>query len=305
MMIMGSTVVVSKVIAGGFPVILASVLRLLLSAALQLALFFSLHRSIPRLARRDMGVLFLQALFCVALYSVCFMEGLKRTTALEASVFSSLIPAAGGLISILVFHERLNRFQYCGILAAVLGTLLINAGGAGGAELRSHLAGNVMILASAFCQAVFVTFGKLVSNGVSPLFVSGAVSLLGTAMLAVPALNEALNADFSGICPQDWWWVLYLGLIGTGVGVMLMNHGNRRLSPAAVSVFTALNPVSAILLSIIFLKEKVTGHHILGMAIIGTGIAVSLIPSRVRGGPRRGETLSRGRGRPGRTRSSS
>lgn len=153
-MIMGSTVVVSKVIAGGFPVILASVLRLLLSAALQLALFFSLHRSIPRLARRDMGVLFLQALFGVALYSVCFMEGLKRTTALEASVFSSLIPAAGGLISILVFHERLNRFQYCGILAAVLGTLLINAGGAGGAELRSHLAGNVMILASAFCQAV-------------------------------------------------------------------------------------------------------------------------------------------------------
>ena len=162
-----------------------------------------------------------------------------------------------------------------------------------------------MILASAFCQAVFVTFGKLVSSGVSPLFVSGAVSLLGTAMLAVPALNEALNADFSGICPQDWWWVLYLGLIGTGVGVMLINHGSRRLSPAAVSVFTALNPVSSILLSVIFLKEKVTGYHILGMAIIGTGIAVSLFPSRVRGGPRQGETLSRRRGRSGHPRSSS
>lgn len=284
MLLMGSSLVVSKVIAEGFPVILASALRLLLSALLQLTLFFALHRGMPRLTRRDMGVLLFQSLFGVALYSVFFMEGLKRTTALEAGIFSSLIPAAGGLVSIWVFHERPSGFQCFGILAAVSGTLLINIGSTGSPELPSHLLGNVMILASSFCQAVFVTFGKLVSPEVSPLFVSGAVSSLGAAMLALPALHEALTADFSKIHPQDWGWVLYLGLVCTGAGVMLMNHGSRRLSPLVVSIFTALNPVSAILLSVLFLKEEVTGRHIGGMAIIGAGIAVSLFRDQMNGG---------------------
>jgi len=280
MILMGSSVVVSKLITQSFPTALASELRLLLSAALQFLLLRFTGGQMEAPGRRDWAILTLQAFLGVFLYSLFFMEGLRRTTALESSILCSFIPAAGAVISVVIFREKLDRKRYVGIALTVAGTVAVNAAGGltHGADAMGHLTGNFLILLSAFCQAVFVTFGKLVSRRIHPFQIGAIVSALGAAMFLPMALNDLRAFNLQAVKWTQWGLILYIGLVCTGFGVLMMNHGSRRISPSAVSALTALNPAGAIALSCLVLREPFTLWYLVGMSVIAAGIFLVMRP---------------------------
>lgn len=282
MLILGSGTVANKIAVGAFPVFFATEGRLLLSCLLQLGLLKLIHEPFPYFSPSEKKTLFLQALLGVFLYSICFMVGLKHTSALEGGIFSSFIPAAGGILSVVLFRERLGWNQHAGILLTILGTLFINVWGVlgGGGLASSHLMGNLLILLSSFCQAVFVTFGKLLPGRIHFLALGAAVSGIGAAMFFPFALYDLMTFDFSAASPLEWGTIFYNGLACTGLGVMLMNYANRKLSAVTVSVFTSFTPVSAILLSCLVLGDKITWFHLLGGLVIFLGVGFSLLPTQ-------------------------
>ena len=280
MILMGSSVVVSKLITQSFPTALASELRLLLSAALQFILIRFTGGQVEAPSRRDWGILTLQAFLGVFLYSIFFMEGLRRTTALESSIICSFIPAAGAVISVVIFREKLDRKRYMGIALTVAGTVAANAAGGlmHGANALQHLTGNFLILLSAFCQAIFVTFGKLVCRRIHPFQIGAIVSALGAAMFLPMALNDLRGFNLQAVKWTQWGLILYIGLACTGFGVLMMNCGSRRISPSAVSALTALNPVGAIALSCLMLREPFSLWYLIGMLVIASGVFLVMRP---------------------------
>lgn len=123
MIIVGSSVVVGKLIVVSVPVFLASGLRFGIASIVLVPLLIKLE-GIPSLCRKDLFILFLQALTGVFGFSICLLYGLKFTGAAESGIITSTTPAVIGLISFIFLKEKLGRNNILGIVLAVLGIIV-------------------------------------------------------------------------------------------------------------------------------------------------------------------------------------
>ena len=71
-----------------------------------------------------------------------------------------------------------------------------------------------------------------------------------------------------------WALVLYTGVALTAFGVVLMNRGLQQVPASNASIFTALMPVSGVVLSVIFLNETFRWYHGLGMLLVLAAMAL-------------------------------
>jgi drug/metabolite transporter (DMT)-like permease len=124
MIIIGSFVVVNKVLTSTCPIFLASGIRLLIGTIILNSLVLIKEKRLPRLTKRDFIIIFTQSFIGVFLFSFFMLYGLKFPSVMESGIITSTTPAIIGLISLLFFKEKLNNNQTLGIVFAFLGTLL-------------------------------------------------------------------------------------------------------------------------------------------------------------------------------------
>ena len=70
----------------------------------------------------------------------------------------------------------------------------------------------------------------------------------------------------------DWLYMLYFGAIYTVVAYIFWFRGVKKVNGSTASVFTALIPMSATILSVICLNEKFTVSHAMGFILITASI---------------------------------
>ncbi|WP_415926509.1 EamA family transporter [Paenibacillus elgii] len=77
----------------------------------------------------------------------------------------------------------------------------------------------------------------------------------------------------------DWLLVLYTGAVITVIATILLNQGMAKISAGSSAAFTALMPLSTIVMSALFLHESFYWYHFLGIAFVFAGIAFATLPS--------------------------
>lgn len=274
MAIVGSSVVVGKIIIGGFPVFLASGLRFGLGVLILLPLLYQTENGFKPVARRDWLFLFLQAFAGVFMFSVLLLYGLKFTGAASAGIITSTTPAMVGLISFLFFKERMTWFKSAGIALSVAGILLINVfGEPTSANAGSNpLLGNLLVFAAVLGEALFIIFQKAISRAVSPLATATWVNVLGLLMFLPPALWEARSFDFSSVGWAAWLGVLYYAVALTVIAYLLWFNGTAVVPAGTAGVFSGVMPISALVLSYGLLGEPFAWVHLIGGACVLLGI---------------------------------
>ncbi|WP_431027191.1 DMT family transporter [Lysinibacillus sp. LZ02] len=278
MCIVGSSVVVGKLIVQDIPIFIACVLRFLIAAIILIPLLI-FKEGIPSLTKKEFLVLCSQAIRGVFLFNIFMLYGLKYTSAIEAGVITSTLPAVIGILSLFLLNEKLTKKKSVGIFCAMLGVLSINVLSSD-SEQMSSLGGNLLILGAVLGEALFIIFGKLSSNRVSPLTISTMVSVLGFILFLPFAIYEAKEFNFSHISLGDWVNILYFGIVVTVIAFLLMYEGLKTVSASSTGVLTSVLPVSSLILSFLILKEKLMYIHFLGMLLVMVAIfLISVEPS--------------------------
>lgn len=267
MAIVGSSVVFGKLIILSFPVFLASELRFLVSSIILILLLLLKEKQLPSIGLKDLMILFLQALTGVFLFNVLMLNGLKYTTAIEAGIITSTLPAVVALIALVLLKERLTKRKVLGIIFAVLGVLMINFIGGELGDVHSLL-GNLLIFGAVLGEALFITLGKLVSNRLSPLTISTMMSIFGLIMFFPFSIKEAKSFDFSSIGLGDWINILYFGMVVTVLAFLLMYQGLAKVSANSAGVLTSVLPLSSVILSFLILKEALLFTHLSGIVFV-------------------------------------
>ncbi len=275
MAIVGSSVVVGKLLIASFPVFLGAGLRFAIASVILIPVLFVNEKGIPSLTRTDWLFLFLQTLTGVFLFSVFLLYGLKFTTAAESGIITSTTPAVLGVISFLFLKERLTWYKGIGIALTLLGILALNlTGTATSFERGSHpLLGNFLIFGAVIGEALFTIFRKMASEKVTPLAGTTLMSILGFFMFLPFAIFEAQTFVFAHTTMTDWLNIVYYGVVVTVIAFMLWFRGLSKVPASTAAVFTGVWPVSAVLLSYIILKEPFVPSHLLGIACVLLGIS--------------------------------
>jgi len=270
MILVGGFIALNKMITTVFPIFLFSELRLGIAGIIFIMLLLWKEKKFSLPKGKDLLVLFFQSLVGVFLFSIFLLYGIRYTSAIESGIITSLTPAMVGVISYFILKEALNRFQISGIILAVAGTLSINIFGIASNATWSlySLLGNLCILFAVFGEAVFVTFGKMVSSKISPLAISTIIICMGALMFLPLAIVDAQNFSFTEVTLFEWGLVFYSSVIVTVGAVLLMTQAVKELAGGSTAIFTAFMPISAVLVSYLFLGETIKWYHILGFSFV-------------------------------------
>lgn len=273
MIIVGSSVVAGKLITQSFPVFLASELRFLVAIIIMVPLLIKLE-GFPSINKRDFLILLLQALSGVFLFSIFMLYGLTLTTAIEAGIITSTIPAVTGGLAFLYLKEKLTKSVGVGILLAVIGTLIINVFGSfSNIERGSYpIVGNLLIFGAVISEALFIIFGKFVTQRVSPLAISTIISVLGAILFLPFSLYEGYQFNFEEVSIAEWGLIFYFGIVVTVIAFILMYQGISKVPASTVGVLTGVLPISSVILSVLILGEEISFIHLIGIVIILTAI---------------------------------
>jgi len=258
MIMVGSTVVASKLIAGGLPPFTATALRFAIAFPLFLALMRFTAAAWPSPSRHDWLILLVQAAAGSVGYTTLLIAGMRMTSAADAGVIIGTLPVVSAAISIFVLGERPGRATLAAIGLAALGVLSI--------VFRADPQGPSSIFGAVICEGLFILLNKRLQVPISPLAQSAMMSGLGLAAALLPAAMEL--PGIASITAVSAGAVAYYALVPTVGGFLLWYAGTARVSGAEASLFTAFAPVSALLLAVLMLDEQVGWQQTAGVGCV-------------------------------------
>lgn len=132
--------------------------------------------------------------------------------------------------------------------------------------------GMLIGLFSAFVYAIRNVLSKQQAEKYAPSF----VMLFQTAVVAMVLLPVLFYFPLDGP-PINWFYVFLLGLLTTAIGHTLYVNGLKNFTATTAGIVSGLQPIFAILLAVIFLREIPNGRTLIGGALI---LCTVLIESR-------------------------
>jgi drug/metabolite transporter (DMT)-like permease len=279
MVTVGTTVIASKLIAAGLQPFIATALRFAVALPLFVVLMQATRTPWPRLKKREWLLLLLQAGAGSVGYTTLLISGLRYTSAANAGVVIGTLPIVSAMIAVVVLGERPQRALLVAIMLAAGGVAAITltpGDNAGGSPAASLPLGNALILGAVVCEGIFILLNKRLDTPIPPLAQSTLMTGFGL-LVSLPA--ALIEAPWRGEAPTGAITaVIYYALVPTVGGFVAWYQGAARVSGAEASLFTAVAPVSAVLLAAIVLDEAVTSGQVLGVgcvlaAVLGLGFS--------------------------------
>lgn len=231
----------------------------------------------PRLGIRSLALMTLTGV-CLAAYQPLFFLGTSRNgVAVGTVVALGSAPVLAGLVEWML-TRRLPSATWLGATAlATSGVVLLGAGGAasGGSADPLGLVGSVGAGAS---FAVFANVQRrLLDQGWDPFTVVGAMgaSSAAVAFVALPFVDISWLGS-----PRGWAMALWLGLATIAVAYVLFTWGLSGLTAATAATLTLFEPLTAGLLGIVVLGERLAPLAIAGLVVLAAGLALLAWGSR-------------------------
>ena len=266
MILVGSTVIASKVIAAGLPPFTATALRFAIALPGFLLLMKLTGTRLPAIGRGDRLLLVLQAVAGSVGYTTLLISGLRMTSAADAGVIIGTLPVVSALVSIVVLKERPGVALLLAIGLATAGVVAVAVPGEGADGGRGTWLGNALVMGAVVCESLFILLNKRLRQPLQPLALSTVMTAIGLVASIVPALFEAPWRH--GLPSGALVAVLYYALVPTVAGFVLWYAGSARTSGTEASLFTALAPISAVAMAFLLLGEPVGFSQLVGIGCV-------------------------------------
>lgn len=280
----GSNVPLGKALVADIPVYALMLLRFAMATVVLAVL--AAREPGPRLAGmkgRDLRDLLLLALLGSVGYMALSLEGVKRTSGMDAGIILATLPAVTALVGMLAGRERPSLQQGLAIALAVAGLAVINTAGA--AQGASSALGNLLVGAAVLCEASFVLVSGRMSAAYRPIRLSLGVSAAGLVLALPLGLPELVALPFGRIGMTTWAGALWYGLSASVFCTILWYRGAAHVETWLAGLATAALPVSALATSAIGLGERIDGARLAGAAlVIGAIVLGALAPRSARTG---------------------
>ena len=220
------------------------------------------------------GVPVMAGTVAIAGYQLAFFSAVARTgVAVGTMVAIGSAPVLAGLLAWLVRGERPARRWYAATMLAMTGCGLLAVAGQ---AVRFSPGGITLALVAGTAYAVYTVAAKelLAAHGRVQVM---AVLFGGGALLLVPV---------AAVHPLGWLATLrgglvalHLGLVATAAAYLLFAAGLHRVSVARAATVSLAEPLTAAILGVALLGERLTTAGVAGAAALVAGLALLAAPS--------------------------
>jgi drug/metabolite transporter (DMT)-like permease len=202
--------------------------------------------------------------------------GLRLTTATNAALLNAASPVSLALLSVLVLKERLSPRSLLGITLSVIGVgVIITRGSLQVIAESQYNLGDLILLCTQLSWGTYTIYGRRLMDIISPLAATTFTYMAGGLWLILGScLFEHSQWRFADVSWPSWIALAYQCTLGSFAHFWFYD-AVAVLGPSRAGVFLNLVPVMAIGLSYTLLQEPITPSHLLGGAIVISGILVA------------------------------
>lgn len=212
---------------------------------------------------------------------ILLFQSYRYTTIATATICYYLAPVIVVFLSPLILGERLNRLKSGCIIAALGGIVLIS--GAGGRGANDPL-GIIYGGGAAVFYAAVILLNKFLRHVTNLERTVIQLAIASTALLPYVLVTAPVAAaDFSF---HNLLLLLIIGIVHTGLAYYLYFSGLNGLNGQTAALFSYLDPLTAILLSALLLREPLGPAKIIGGILILGSTLISDFFAQKNGGTR-------------------
>jgi DME family drug/metabolite transporter len=215
----------------------------------------------------------------LAIYQTAYFAAVQYSGLAVATIVTlGLGPILMAIGSHLTMNERIGLSGALIIFFAILGLGLLTSGGDVG---TSSLLGLAFAFLSSVCYASVTLITRAMGRrGRTDQFnVTLFGIIVGTVCLLPFALLEGL-LPLSGNFLHSFVLLSYLGLVPTAVAYILFNTGLSSIRATTASVIVLVEPVTAAVIAVLFLGEKLAPLAMLGMIVLMVSVVVLALSER-------------------------
>jgi drug/metabolite transporter (DMT)-like permease len=240
-------------------------LRLTIAAAIIFLWLFIQDRFRLRIEKKDFLYFVILGAMGLASVQVTYLYAISKIHVAAAILLQYLAPAFIALYSVIFAHEKLSLPTISAVIGATAGCYLVS--GAYNLDMLSmNKAGIISGILSAIAFAWYSIqgeYGMRRYDSWTVLF----FALLFAAMswnIFYPPFS-AFMRPYSAV---EWGWISYIAVFGTAVPFGLYLKGISLIRAANASITATLEPITAGIISSVFLGEKMDGLQMAGGGLV-------------------------------------
>ncbi|MBS1535577.1 MAG: EamA family transporter [Bacteroidetes bacterium] len=229
------------------------------------------YKNLPEIPRHQWKYVALAGLFGNFIPAYFFALAETQISSSVTSILNSLTPVNALILGTAFFGLSVKRSQVIGLIIGLIGTMILILSGAMDHPTQNYWFAGFVLVAT-MCYATNVNLVKKYLSDLSPK----AITAGNFAIMLLPALIILLATGYLDIVttPQTIkasFFVLLLGVFGTGIANILFYKLIQISSPVFSTQVTYLIPIVACAWGILY-GESLSALQLLGAAIILVGV---------------------------------
>ena len=236
------------------------------------------------ISRKHIALLCLAAVFGLVGNQCCFTIGLSLTSPVNAGIVTTTMPISALLLSALILKEPITLRKALGVALGCCGAVLLvmtSVRTAAGATGMGDLRGDLLCFAAQISYTIYLTVFGWLAKRYSIFTVNKWMFLSATCIIWPFTAQHVWQTPWSTLSMVTLGEIAYVVVGGTFLAYILMIRGQQVLRPTVVSMYNYVQPIVAVIVSIVLGLAVFTLTHALAVALIFSGVAlVTLSKSR-------------------------
>lgn len=246
---------------------------------------------LARVTWLDVGLVAVSGLFGIVLYFVFENNGIRYTTASNASMIVAAVPIFTLFTEALFFKLKITARLLVCLAVSVVGVYLVITGGGRLDFSSAHFRGNMLVVGAMVCWVGYTIINKKLTDRYSSLLLTFFQAFFSIFLFVPFILPELEQWRMLTMVPLAH--LVYLGVCCSALGYIFYVYAVKRLGATISSAFLNLIPVVTVVCGYIVLKETVAALQLAGMLLIMVSLYVISAPGLKRRRTERNATPGR------------
>lgn len=225
---------------------------------------------------RDLWKVAVASFLGLFMTQMAFLKAITMTTPMDVAVLSLLSPIMTMIVAAIFLKDRINlrgvtglTISFCGVLFIVLNTVSTRTGAA-----ETSVGGVLLMIVNTLSFANYVGIFKPLIKKYSVVTFMKWMFIFST-LFALPfGLKDLLAVDYAALPVGIIAQILFVVIGATFISYFLIPIGQKRLKPVIVCMYSYVQPVVAMCISLAFGLDTLTLPKIIATVLVFTGVTL-------------------------------
>ena len=242
------------------------------------SLFWIISLFMPkqRVEKSDYVKIFAASVLGFFLTQMFFLMAISRITPMDCSIITSLSPVYTMFIAAYALKEPLTAQKIGGVVLSLCGIiyLILNSVTSSSAVAQTTPLGVLLMIGNSLCFSLYLGIFKPTITKYSVVtFMKW--TFLFASLLALPfSAKEIITLDFAALPKQHIAELAFLIICATFITYFLIPVGQKILRPTLVSMYSYVQPIVAIVVSIYVGMDTLSWQKVLAAVTVFAGVAI-------------------------------